>query len=353
MSLLLLAVGLREMNVEPVVVTSREGDFTNLLKENGIEYRVVRMGMWRKGKSFPFIPWALYRIYRWVKSENIDIIHANTLWDNPYGVLASRLAGVPLLCHLRSKVRVDMVRKYFLNSADAVISVSKKLAEPVEPLISGRLTVIYNGVDTKRFNPSVSRDTLRLELGVAEEEILVGLISRVDPLKGQKLFLEAARLVHKTHPNVKFLIAGGCGQKQAWYAERIKAAVSSDTFNSFCFYLGHRENIEEVFSAIDISVLPSLEEGLGRTNIEAMALAKPVISTAVGGIPETITDGKNGFLIPYDSLELALRLRTLIASDSLRKNMGLASRERAVNEFSVEKYVAGVFSVYEKLCKVL
>jgi len=348
-SLVLLANALLEKNVIPLVVTSEKGVFTDLLEKNNINYKTVHMGMWRKGKSFPMIPWALYKLHSWIVSEGIHLIHANTVWDNPYALFPARWAGIPLVCHVRSKALPGMVPKYFIQKSDSVISISKSLAEPISSLLPQAPKVIYNGVDTKDFAPGTDGSLIRERLGIPQNVPLVGIISRVDPLKGQKLFMEAARMVHATHPHVRFVVVGGYGKKQAWFAEAVRDMIASEEFSGFCSYMGYEKNIAPVFAALDISVLPSIEEGLGRTNLEAMAVGKPVISTKVGGIPEYITDGENGFLITYDSMALADRIRQLLDSPELCHSMGERGCRRVEERFSVEKYVDGVYEVYKEL----
>jgi len=348
-SLILLANALLEKNVIPIVVTSERGAFTDLLEKNNIQYKIVRMGMWRKGKTFPLIPWALYKLYSWIVKEGIHLIHANTVWDNPYAFFPARWAGIPLVCHVRSKTSPGMVPKYFIQKADCVISISKSLAEPIRPLLTRVPKVIYNGVDTKNFAPDTDGSFIRDRLGISSDTPLVGIISRVDPLKGQKLFMEAARMVHATHPHAHFVVVGGYGKKQAWFAEAVRGMIASEEFRDFCSYMDYEENIAPVFAALDVSVLPSLEEGLGRTNLEAMAVGKPVISTKVGGIPEYMVDGENGFLIAYDSMSLASRIRCLLDSPELCRSMGELGCLRVEERFSVEKYVDGVYEVYKEL----
>jgi len=348
-SLILLANTLLEKNVIPIVITSERGAFTDLLEKNNIHYKIVRMGMWRKGKTFPLIPWALYKLYSWIVSEGIDIVHANTVWDNPYALFPSRWAGIPLICHVRSKTLPAMVSKYFIQKADRVISISENLAEPIRPLLSCAPKIIYNGVDTKNFSPDTDGSFIRDRLGIPNNIPLVGIISRIDPLKGQKLFMEAARMVHITHPHVRFVVVGGYGKKQAWFAAAVRGMIASEKFRDFCFYMDYEENVAPVFAALDVSVLPSLEEGLGRTNLEAMAVEKPVISTNVGGIPECVVDGENGFLITYDSMSLANRIRRLVDSPELCRSMGERGCRRVEEHFSVEKYVDGVYEVYKEL----
>jgi len=347
-SLVSLASGLKEKNVIPIVATSKEGAFTDLLNKNHIKYKIIPMGMWRKGKNFPTIPWALYKLQSCIREEKIDIVHANTMWDNPYAAFPARWSNLPLVCHIRSKVLPSMIRKYFLGRADRVISISKHLSKPISPFLSKPPIVIYNGIDRKYFS-STNHISIREKLGFSAKDRLVGIVGRIDPLKGQKLFVEAAGLVHRTHPNAKFVLVGGYGKKQEWFGKKISDTITSESFRSFCAYMGHEENIEQVFGALDIHVMPSLEEGLGRSNLEAMALKKPVISTRVGGIPECITDGENGFLIPYDSSVLAEKIRILLDSPELCRKMGENGFKRVQKQFTMDKYVDGVYSVYEEL----
>ncbi len=350
LSLIQLASRLDSSKFKPLIVTSRQGQFTEELSRAGLAYRIVPMGMWRKGKSFPGIPLSLYRLYKLIKQENISLVHANTLWDNPYAALPANFCNVPAVCHIRSTPRPDMVKKYFLHKASRLICVSEYARKSLGELNEVSLSTIYNGIDLTYGQLHGVSQRVRAELGFSPDNILVGLISRLDPLKGQETLIQAAREVLAKFPKTRFLLAGEPKDKMPDYLHQLKFMVKSAGLDAFFIFTGYYSNTIELTAALDISVLPSFSEGFGRTNLEAMALSKPVVSTNIGGIPEVVEDGLSGFLIPpNDPSKLAQKLMELIADKDKRKNMGQQGYKIVTQKFDLNQQIKKVEALYEEL----
>ena len=334
----------------PQVLTSGEGPLTQELKAMGVRYHIIPMGMWRKGKTLPRLPFTLYDIYRLMQRERISLVHGNTIWDNPYGAIPAGWLKIPSVCHLRSEVRSDMIRKYRLGRTGKLIAASEVIRRSVGEWGKERTVTIYNGVSLDISGVAEAGRRRRSELGFAPEHVVAGMTSRLDPLKGQEVFIRAAAKVITKYPQARFLIVGETSERQQDYLRHLKSLVQTLNLSPYVVFAGHQKNIMEYTAAMDISALPSFSEGFGRTNLEAMALSKPVISTNLGGIPEVVEDGVTGYLVPVDDAEaLAQKIADLAGDERKRHEMGKAGRRRAEEKFNLAEQVKKIERVYECL----
>lgn len=181
-----------------------------------------------------------------------------------------------------------------------------------------RTTVIHNGVPVPQ--PSATRADLRRRLGLAEEDVAVFLIARMHPAKNVPLFVQAARSASETTPSIRAFIAGG-GQELA-RVRRLAEGTSIEV-------LGERDDVPDLLTAADIVCLSSVTEALPMVLLEAMALGRPVVSTAVGGIADAVVDGETGILVPSgDRAAFARALERLAADAPLRARLGENARAR-------------------------
>ncbi len=347
-SLINLTSGLDKSRFRPIAIIGAEGRLAEELKKNGVCVKVVRMGMWRKGKSWFHIPFSLKRIHQIMIEEKTDLVHSNTLWDNPYGTLYAK--NIPTICHLRSDVREDMVGKYFLNRTDRLITISNYLRNSLPSSVRGKSITIYNGIDTGLFHPDIDSDAVRRKFGIAPEVPLVGMISRLDPLKGQETLINAAPLILKILPQTKFLLVGEESHKIAGYGEKLKnLAREMGVLDSFIF-AGYQEDIPRITAACDLAVLPSHTEGFGRSLQEAMALKVPVIATRIGGIVELVRDGENGYLMdPDDYQTLAERAIRILGDKTMGRKMGKTGYRLIQEEFTMNRHIEKIQELYSSM----
>ncbi len=169
----------------PQVLTSGEGPLTQELRARGIRYHIIPMGMWRKGKTLPRIPFTLYNIYRLMQQDKISLVHGNTIWDNPYGAIPAGWLKIPSVCHLRSEVRPDMIRKYWLELTAKLIAASGVIRRSLGEWGEERAVTIYNGVSLDTSGLAEAGRLRRSELGFAPEHVVAGMTIRLDPLKAQ------------------------------------------------------------------------------------------------------------------------------------------------------------------------
>jgi len=356
-SLLALAKALDSRRFAPIVVCPRRGDLEEQLRRAGLSTYVQALPPWRKGKSWPFIPFHLWRLRRWAQDLDIRLIHCNEIYPTPYAVRVSRRLGIPTISHIRLPVNDRLIRNYDLNRADRVVVVSHAAAEPFRQWADHekRVRVIYNGLDVKEWRQAAgdlptARKEIRQRLALPSESFLVGQIGLISRRKQQHLLVEAAQRIAARRTGCHFLIVGDPSPNERDYGERVAAAIEAAGLSQRLTIWPFRQDIAPVFAALDLNLLISSDEGFGRVAIEAGALGVATIGTRIGGIPEVVLDGETGLLVGVSDAEgLANAIERLASDALLRHRLGEAARQRVEREFSVEVHVRHIMDLYEEV----
>ncbi len=206
--------------------------------------------------------------------------------------------------------------------------------------------VIYQGLELDVITrAAVDRNRLRGSLRISDADMVVGMVARLEPVKGCRFFVEAARQVLAQVPNCKFLLVGD-GSLRPELERLVDGVGLKDKF----IFTGWREDAAALMTVCDILVLPSLNEAVGMVLIEAQAQGIPVVATEVGGIPEVVTDGQTGSLVPpADSGALAKTIVSLLSNDQRRIYIGKQSREWVRGKFDAPVMVAKIEALYQEL----
>jgi glycosyltransferase involved in cell wall biosynthesis len=210
-----------------------------------------------------------------------------------------------------------------------------------------RIAVIHNGVDGGRFFPdAAARARMRRELGLTEDEFCIGAVGNLLPVKDHMTLLKAAHHVGAGSRPWRVVIAGEGSERAA--LERF-LSERPECKQRVCL-IGSSDRVPELLNAMDVYVLPSLNEGICNSLLEAMSTGLPVIATATGGTPEVVADGECGLLFPVgDFNALAKYLRQLQAQRDFRIRLGQNAIRRARSEFSIESMVRNYANLYETL----
>ncbi|MHA1610308.1 MAG: glycosyltransferase [Candidatus Njordarchaeales archaeon] len=300
-------------------------------------------------------------VSRVIERNNIDLIHAHFAYpEGLVGLLTKRRIKKPLIVTLhgydilvepsvgygaRLSRRIDHLIRKVLNSADAIIVASKAVFNEARRIVNdvNKVHLIPNGVDTRRFNPNLDGSTLRKKLGI-EECIVVFTLRAHEPKYGLEYLIKAAPMVINEKKDVAFVI-GGDGTLRR-YHELLAAKLG---VKEKIIFTG-RIPISEVpyyYAMSDIVVVPSLQEAFGLVVAEAMASGKPVISSNVGGIPDQIIDGYNGFLVqPRKPKEIAEKILWLINNPEEARRMGMNGRRIVGEKFDINKRIDRITSLY-------
>jgi glycosyltransferase involved in cell wall biosynthesis len=340
-----LAGGLDPRRFRSVVCLYRPGWLKERCERQGIETHVLEIG-----GMFDF-GW-VRKACRLVREERISLIHAHEFTGNTYGSLVAKLVGVPLVAtvHGKSYYSEQCKRRmaYRLVSRMAtMVAVSEDLRRFVTRSVgipSEKIKVIYNGQDVLPPLGPEKKLSLRDELGLAEDEQVIGVVGSLYPVKGHKYLLAAVPQVLKHHPRTIFLIVGR-GELELALKEEVKRCGVEKQVR----FLGFRNDVSALLSIMDIFVLPSLSEGLSIALLEAMAAGKPVVATNVGGNPELVIDGETGFSVPpSDPDALAAKICLLLGERARARNFGENGRNRVQQCFSLRGMADNYQVLYEK-----
>lgn len=320
----------------------------------------------------PNLPYAatfmVSEISRYIKHFNIDILHVHTIHylSSLSAAIVSKIKEFPYLLSVLGMTQtfdrklVDIVFKMYestisrfvVKQASLIVPLAKRLVTRALWLGASpsKIRVIPNSIDPVIYAPNKEGSKIRTRFGINEEDEVIGFVGRLVPLKGVKYLLEALRLINKKMDHVKILIVGDGPQRK----ELELLARKDKNFNTIFTGFIPKEELPNVYSALDIFVLPTLTEGLSNTILEAMACGKPVITTPVGGNTELVEDGKNGYLVaPRSSKELAERILDLIHSPKRRVQMGQNGREKIKKHYTWDKTVPRYEEAYEHLLSQL
>jgi len=209
-----------------------------------------------------------------------------------------------------------------------------------------KLVSVANCVDIERFHPSVDGAAIRRELGIGGDQPVVGTVSRFgEHRKGLNFFVDMASVVVAAYPAARFVMVGDGPLRS-----ELEAQAASLGILDRVVFTGARRDIPELLAAMDVFVMPSLYEGGPITVLEAMALAKPVVATPVGMVPEAITDGVSGLIVPpADSGALSRAVLSLLSDPELATRLGRNGRQVVTARFSPDALVDGVVDVYRSV----
>jgi len=302
---------------------------------------------------------ARLRFAGYLRQHSIELVHSYGFYSNVFAIPAARFARVPVViasirdCGEALSATQKRVQKMFCRMADCILA----NAEGVRTWLlgqgypAGKIQVIRNGIARSGSADGQRAGKLRRELGLAADTPLVAVLSRLNPMKGIEYFLEAAVPVSRRFPAVRFLIIGGGSYTgDGSYKAEIERLAVSLGLDQRVIFTGFRTDVQEILPEINISVLPSLSEGLSNSLLESMAAGVPAIATKVGGTPEAVEDGTTGLLVPpRDSGALVKAMTLLLENPELARSFGEAGRRRVITLFSIEKMVRQTESLYLSL----
>jgi len=246
---------------------------------------------------------------------------------------------------VRSEEDREMLR-VLTPQMDQLIAVSRMIEDKLvsEGRTSAPITRIYNGVDLSRYERVEACCTLPEEYGMEPGSQIVGVVARLEPEKGHPTLLEAWPLVLRAVPDAYLLIVGEGSRREALEAQTRDLRIAHRVV-----FTGRRDDVPAVTAALDVAVLPSYREAQGLSILEALALSRPVVASNVGGIPEMITDGVDGLLVPpHDADTLATAITRLLRDHPLADTLGRAGHDMVHDRFCIDLMVESVQAIYEE-----
>ena len=229
------------------------------------------------------------------------------------------------------------------NAASEAINDSLSIAG----IDQSKINLIYNGVDLDRFQ-NINAQKIRNELNLDNETILLGMVANLTPVKNHQIVINCIKRFHENSIKIHLLLAGDGPLRN-----ELEQYVKSNALDNYVHFIGRRKDIPDILSGIDIFILASETEGLSNALLEAMAAARPVVATNVGGNPEVVLNGQTGYLVRENDLyERHQAINKLVQSKSLRVKYGQAGFDRVKKNFSVDamvnKYIYAIHTATAK-----
>jgi glycosyltransferase involved in cell wall biosynthesis/protein-tyrosine-phosphatase len=302
---------------------------------------------------------------RFLREHDIDVVHTHRYKDSVLGSIAAKAAGVPHVIRTvhglsepmrgwdRAKFQIydALDRATLWCCADRILAVSRRMAEILKE--SGyrahTVTHIHNGVDLRTVKAMRPSEDVRRALGIEDDEVVIGTAGRFAPVKGHAYLVRAARLVLHHEHRARFLFVGS-----GPLASELLESARQLGVDRRCLFVDpaadRRAGIYDLIAAMDLFVLPSLNEGIPMALLEAMALARPVIASAVGGIPEVVTDRVTGLLVePENDGRLADACLALARNRPWAHTLGARARRVVERNFSHERNGNALLDLYREV----
>lgn len=376
-ALLDLVSALDKKRYEPIVILASDGPLVERLQRAGVETHVIPLdpsivntrkdtlsggSLLRIRQGGKLARYAM-TLARWMRRRRVDIIHTNSLKSDLYGGIAARMAGLPVVWHVR-----DNIDSQYLPSVAAsafrglarvipneVVANSESTLRCLAPR-RGRGAVVYSGVAPRSLQPASAASPAEVRGKQQDDHAhgpTIAIIGRIAEWKGQHIFLQAAAEIHRKYPFARFWVIGAPLFGEHDYQQKLTAMVDGLGLEKSVEFLGFRNDIPELMERIDIVVHASiLGEPFGQVVVQGMAAGKPVIATDGGALPEIVIPGETGILVPMgDASAMADAVMTLIDEPERAREMGLAGRRRVEEMFTITHTVASIEAVYEGMLR--
>lgn len=320
---------------------------TRYLEERG--HKVYYLGCRR------IDPRAFGRLRSLCKKLQVDLLHAHQYAASNFARLVGRELGIPVVVQehmtdpgIPSYQRLADWMLSGLTTEAIAVSRSTRDFMVAKRFVPERLiNVIVNGAPLEEFaeRSPAEIDAVKAELGIPVEALVVGAVGRIAPQKGFTYLLEAAAAILPQFPQTRFVIVGDGPDQDALRAQADSLGISASVIMT-----GHRWDVPRLLAAFDVFALPSLFEGTPLTLLEAMASGKAIVSTAVDGCGEVLSDEKSALLVEaQNSRQLGGALARVLGDTELRKRLGEAARATAFEELSIDRSVEKMQAIYDRL----
>ncbi len=372
-------------DVSPVVALIKDGEVADRYRRAGIDTRIVpppkalrqygqAMLRWSSARrawegARSLLPYTL-AIRKLLKKCSVDLVHVNDVRGALLTAGAARLTGCPIVGHVRGEMPLPALpRRIFERACDRIITVSNSVQSSVSQKARRKCRTVYNGIDrdeivslAEQAPPDPILQALR-----DQGKVIVCCFASVVPFKGIHHLVEAtARLNARGWGHrLSVVVVGDLVPEYADYQTWLRNLQRELAVHNM-YFAGWQANPFPYYQAADFTVLPSVSyerldcgttalevrggEGLPRTHLEAMCFGLPVVGTGIAGVPEIVTDGQDGLIVPPSApAALADAMERLLADEALRNELGARARQKSADAFSMEQYVAGVRAVYESL----
>ena len=334
-SLTSLCVALRDAGHHVLIATKPYQEFVDFVQERGLQARTLGIS----GKVNVVAPFRLAALAREFQAEVIHTHLSTAAW---HGSFAGRVAGLPVVAHVRALNTATTFRL-----ADRVIAISQAVKAHLvrQGLDADRIDVVYTGIDPKGYRLPCGREEARERLGLPRDGPIVGIVAHLTRKKGHHVFLEAFARAVERRPDALAVFVGEGGQQPALEAQAEALGITERLR-----FAGYQEDVLPWYAAMDIVALPSIaREGLPRTLLEAGLMERATVSSDISGAAEIVREGKTGYLVtPDDPEALAERLVALLGSEATRDRFGARARSLISEKFTTQRMLEGTLESYRR-----
>jgi glycosyltransferase involved in cell wall biosynthesis len=322
-----------------VVLCPTEGELAEKMRGVGADVVCLRMGKIRY-----LNPLVIMRLRTIIKEQEINIVHTDSSTETFYAGIAARMLMIPLIWHIRVNEKEWFLDRMLSLFSTRLILVAHAIRTRFAWFKNNKkVIVVHNGIDLEEFDTFSATPSMREELNINRDTVLLGCIGRIEEQKGQEYLISAMKYID----DAKLILVGSAEER---YLHSIQALCTKLRISNRVVFIPYREDIPSLLKALDIFVLPSFTEGFSRIILEAMAAKKPVVATNVGGNTEAVVNGETGYIVSTgDSSALAGRINELIADKKKRRRMGQAGRKRVESKFTIQLNVDRIQEVYVEL----
>jgi glycosyltransferase involved in cell wall biosynthesis len=336
---------------DPVVagfcIGTQRGQFDVAMGGMDVPFELLR-------QRLTYDPLLVPQALRIVRRYGSNILQSHGYKSHLLCLILKRLTGLPWIAYVHGWTSENLKIKVYnaldqvqLGFADRVVVVSESLIRKLNLgwIAEDRVRVVPNAVDPDEFVLPAGAVDVRRRFGIADDCMLLGVIGRFSPEKGQLVFVEALPAIRRGFPGVRVLFVGD-GQDQARVRARARELGQEDAV----VFAGYQKELAPFYNALDLVVMPSLSEGMPNVALEAMLCGKPVVATCVGGVPEVVQDRVTGRVArPRDPAHLAECILEALREPGCLKSYGEAGRKRVLTEFDPRQRVRRIAGLYDEV----
>jgi len=305
----------------------------------------------------------LLKLTRIIKEHRIDIVHGQGARAEFFARLAAGLSGrkkcvstvaMPVEGYdvgpwkRRLYGAFDRFSEWFVDRFLVVSDILVKSMTQVHGIAPEKVIKIYNGIETDLYRPENQLDNrhrIRQEFNISDTDVLIGAIGRLVWQKGFEYFIQAIPDLVQALPKSRFVLIGDGILRQD-----LENLANNLNIRDRILFTGQRTDIRYTLTALDVVVIPSVLEGFPIVTLEAMAMGKPIVATAIDGITEQIVDGREGILVPpRNTANLTQAIIKIASNPNMADTLGKAARKRVTAEFSVQQMIKATIHVYDDL----
>jgi L-malate glycosyltransferase len=343
-----LALYLKNAGLE-VTVASSGGELTEGLQKAGIKHVYIPVNTSADIGIHTLI--SVFRLSAFIKQNSVDIVHAQTRVTQVIAYMVSRRTHAAFVSTCHGFFKMKLFRRILPCWGDKTIAISDAVRQHLVcdlKVPKDNISIIYNGIDAQKFKPGISpedRQLIKKQYSLSNGPV-IGTISRLSEVKGHKYLIGAFSSVLKNIPDAQLLIVGDGSRR---YKNSLISQAENSGISSKVFFLPVCRDTTIPLSIIDVFCHPSLQEGLGLSILEAMAMECAVVASDTGGIYTLIKHDVNGFLVPpMDEQALAAAIIQVLSNPYMASGMGKLSREIVLKKFTLDIMCDKVVEVYKR-----